>query len=241
MYNSRSNGVFRVTKDDLQKLKEWIAELSEDEKKERDIYLKRLANGTFQGPLVGYPSIDKIWLRYYNDEYITTDMPKMSVYEYLFECNKNYLNRIALSYYGKKITFAELFYNIDRTASSLKAIGVKENEIVTISMPNTPEAVYLFYAISKIGAIANMVDPRTSSEGIHSYIDEVKSDKVFIVDSYYNKVKSLSENGMVKQIIAISPAESLPVGLNIGYKLKEHIEAKKDSSKKLVFNSNTMN
>ena len=44
--------------------------VSEEEKKQRDLYLKKLSNGTLQGPPVGYPSIDKSWLKYYDDESI---------------------------------------------------------------------------------------------------------------------------------------------------------------------------
>ena len=77
-----------------------------------------------------------------------------------------------MSYYGRKITFDEFFTKIEETSKALKTIGVKENDIVTISMPNTPEAAYLFYAMSKIGAVANMVDPRTSAEGLKKYIKE---------------------------------------------------------------------
>lgn len=229
-----------MQKDDLLKLKEKLSELNDDEIKKRDLYLRGLANGEIQGPPVGHASIDKPWLKYYKEVAIETDIPKMSVYSYLYEQNKDYLSRVALSYYDKKITFGELFHNIEETARALKTMGVKENDIVTISMPNTPEAVYLFYAMSKIGAIANMVDPRTSADGIQKYIEEVKSDKVIIVDAYYNKVKPLSENGTVNKIIAISPAESLPIALNLGFKAKEYIDSLKDPSLKKVYDKNTM-
>ena len=229
-----------MTKEDLLKLREKISKLSDKEKKERDLYLRGLANGEIQGPPVGYASIDKPWLKYYTEEQMNTDMPNKSAYYYLYEQNNEYLGRVALSYYGRKITFDELFSKIEETAKALKALGVKENDIITISMPNTPEAVYLFYAISKIGAVANMVDPRTSAEGIEKYVEEVKSDKIIIVDSYYNKVKPLSENGIVDKIVAVSPAESLPLGLNLGYKVKEFIDSVKDSSKKNSFNEKTM-
>ena len=214
---------------------EKLSKLTEKEQRLRDLQLSKM-----QGPLVGYPTFDKPWLKYYTEKSINTDMPKMSAYKYLYECNKDYMDNIALSYYGKKLTFRELFDNIEKTAKALKAMGVEENEKITISMPNTPEAVYLFYAVSKIGAVANMVDPRTSAEGIHKYIDEVKSDKVIIVDSYYNKVKQLSENGTVNKIVAVSPAESLPKGLSIGYKIKEYIDCKKDPSLKNEFNDKTI-
>lgn len=228
-----------MEKEYLEKLKNKLSELSEDEKKQRDLYLRDLASGEIQGPPTGYPSIDKPWLKYYKNDQIKASIPKMSVYRYLYEKNKNYLGRIALTYFDKKITFDELFIKIEETAKALKSMHIKENDIVTISMPNTPETVYLFYAMSKIGAIANMVDPRTSSEGIEKYIEEAGSDKVIIVDSYYNKVKTLTENGKVNQVVAISPAESLPLGLSLGYKAKEFIDSLKDSSKKNVFNNKT--
>lgn len=202
-----------MTKEDLFKLKEDISKLNHDEEIERDLYLKRLATGEIAGPSVGYLSIDKPWLRYYEEYKIKKDIPKMSLYSYLYEQNKDYLGRNALSYFGKKITFQELFDKINETAKALKAMGVKENEIVTISMPNTPEAVYLLYAISKIGAVANMVDPRTSTEGIERYIDETGTDKVIIIDTHYEKIKPLIER-KINKVVAVSPTETFALKPN---------------------------
>jgi len=247
-----------MKKEQLLKLKEKLSKLNELEQKQRDLYLRKLNTGEIEGPLTGYASIDKPWLRFYTEKQIETDMPKMSVYSYLYEQNKNHLDRNALSYYGRKIKFRELFRKIDETAKALKASGVKENDIVTISLPNTPEAVYLFYAMSKIGAIANMVDPRTSAEGIKDYIKETKSKKVIMInsyyeieeeiggkkikktDAYYNKVKDLTEDGTVEQIIAVSPSESLPNGLKGAFKLKDYIESKKAKDKKVSLNDKTI-
>ncbi len=229
--------------DNIEQLKEYrkkLSMLSEEEKKLRDLYLKKISEGSLQGPMTGFPSLDKPWLKYYTSEQINVNLPKTSVYKYLYNQNRKFLGRSALNYYGRKVSFFELFNKIEETAKALKQIGVKENEIVTISMPNTPEAVYLFYAISKIGAIANMVDPRTSSEGIKKYIEEVESKKVIVVDSYYNKVNNLTETGQIDQIIVVSPAESLPIGLKLGYKTKEFIESLKDKSKDNEYNEKTM-
>lgn len=229
--------------DNIEQLKEYrkkLSMLSEEEKKLRDLYLKKISEGSLQGTMTGFPSLDKPWLKYYTSEQINVNLPKTSVYKYLYNQNRKFLGRSALNYYGRKVSFFELFNKIEETAKALKQIGVKENEIVTISMPNTPEAVYLFYAISKIGAIANMVDPRTSSEGIKKYIEEVESKKVIVVDSYYSKVNNLTETGQVDQIIVVSPAESLPIGLKLGYKTKEFIESLKDKSKDNEYNEKTM-
>lgn len=78
--------------------------------------------------------------------------------------------------------------HIDRCAKALKAHGVKQGEIISMSLPNTPEAVYLFYAISKVGAIANLIDPRTNSEGIADHINETTSTKLFVIDMIVDKI-----------------------------------------------------
>ena len=215
-----------MTKEQLIEYKKKLSELSEEELKQRDIeYLRKLTTGEIQGPSVGYASIDKPWLKYYSEKNINGNLPEMTAYQYLYNSNQYDLDRIALSYYGKKITFAELFENIDIVARALLNQNLNKGDIVTISLPNIPEAAYLFYACSKIGVIANMVDPRTSDKGIESYVKEVNSDLVIIVDTYYNKVKSLIEKGITKKIVTVSPAESLPKGLKVAYKTKDSINS----------------
>lgn len=38
----------------------------------------------------GYPSIDKPWLKYYSEEAINAPLPECTIYEYLYENNKDY-------------------------------------------------------------------------------------------------------------------------------------------------------
>ena len=119
----------KMNKEELINLKQKLSKLSEKEEEQRNLYLKKLASGEIQGPLTGYSSIDKPWLKYYTTEQIKTTMPNKSVYGYLYEQNKDYLGRIALNYYGRKITFDELFTKIDETAKALLSMGVKENDV----------------------------------------------------------------------------------------------------------------
>ena len=92
--------------------------------------------------LTGYPSIDKPWLKYYSEEAINAPLPECTIYEYLWENNKDHLDDIALIYFGKKITYGELFENIDKAARAFAAIGIKNNDIVVLCTLNTPEMIY---------------------------------------------------------------------------------------------------
>lgn len=49
----------------------------------------------------GYPSIDRPWDKYYTEKAINSDLPEGSLWEYMYENNKNNLNYTALNYFGK--------------------------------------------------------------------------------------------------------------------------------------------
>lgn len=55
----------------LKEYKNKLALLTEKEKKIRATYLRNLSLGKILGPVTGYDSIDKPWLKYYNDTSFT--------------------------------------------------------------------------------------------------------------------------------------------------------------------------
>lgn len=57
--------------------------------------------------LTGYPSIDKPWLKYYTDEAINAPLPDGTIYEYLWQNNKDHLDDIALKYYDRTMTYRD--------------------------------------------------------------------------------------------------------------------------------------
>ena len=179
--------------------------------------------------MTGYPSIDKPWLNYYPKYLIDREMPKCTMYDYILKGNNFYPNRTALNYFNNKITYSNLFERIDIVARSFLELGIKKGDIISISMPTLPEFVYMFYAISKIGAIANMIDPRKSKEEIEEYINMVDSKILVIVDVALDKVKNITNHTKVETIISVSPSESLPPLLKKAYKLKNRTKKLKSN------------
>ena len=106
------------------------------------------------------------WYKYYTKEQRNIEVPKVSLYEYIRVHNLGNMNGIAINYFGRKITYEEFFNSIDLCARSLVSHGVRPGDVVSVCMANTPEAVISFYAISKVGAIANMIHPLSAEEEI---------------------------------------------------------------------------
>ncbi len=155
------------------------------------------------------PSVIKPWLKYYDKDAIAEELPKRTLFDYLFQNNKNHLNDIALKYFDNDISFGELFDNIRKTARAYLALGVKKGDIVTICSITTPEIVYSFYAMDLIGAVPNMIDPRTSVEGIREYIEEVGSKYICVLDVAYPKIRDAVIGTDVKKVVVASAADSL--------------------------------
>ena len=190
--------------------------------------------------LTGYPSIDRPWEKYYSESVMNFEVPKLTMFRSIYENNKNHSNRIAMEYFGRIFTYEELFEKIESTAKALTAQGVKKGDVVTIAMPTTPEVVYLLYAISKIGAVANMIDPRTSIEGIYDYVKEANSELFITIDACYRKIKDIPNHTNVKKIISISAGDSLPYGIYCGYKVNELFEFITDKKERIVENDRVM-
>lgn len=170
--------------------------------------------------MTGFPSIDKPWLKYYSENVINSSLPECTIYEYMLQNNKDYPSDIAIVYLGKKITYGELFENIDKTAAAFLEAGVKEKEIVTVALPSIPEALYCVYALNKIGAVANMIHPLPGKKEMLFYFNEVKSRIAVIFDGAYNSIADDIRKSSVEKVIVISPADSLPVALKVAYRLK---------------------
>ena len=180
--------------------------------------------------LTGYPSIDKPWLKYYSEEAINAPLPECTIYEYLWENNKDHLDDIAIIYFNRKITYGELFENIDKTASALLALGVKPGEIVTVAMPSIPEALYAVYALNKIGAVANMIHPLAGEQELLNYLNEVESKVFLMFTGTYEIVKDALSKTSVKTSVVVSPAQSLSSALKCLYKFKSKDVKIKSSS-----------
>ena len=84
----------------------------------------------------GYPSIDKPWLKYYSEEAFHDEIPKCTMYEYIYDHNKSHLDGIALQYFNKKITYKKLFENIRKTADAFWAQGIRKGDTVTMMSLN---------------------------------------------------------------------------------------------------------
>ena len=159
------------------------------------------------------------WLEYYSRDERKIKFTNKSIYNFMHDSIGDDLSYFALNYFENRITYADFLKNIDICAKALREYKIKTGDIVTICMPNMPEAIYIFYACNKIGAVADIIHPLSSPEQIKFYLNESKSSFLFLVDFNYEKVSEIIDKTIVHQVVLVSPSISMPRMLSIGYRL----------------------
>ncbi len=220
---------------DLKEYKEKLGQLTEEEQKKRDVYLQGLASGELQGPPTGYSSVDKQWLKHYKKEDLNYEIPECSVYEYMYQNCQKYSDQICMEFgSGKsalKITYKQMFEKIDEIAKSLKQMNVQKGDVVSVCMPNTPEVAYIFYALKKIGAVANMLDPRTNPANLQSSIKDSNSKLLISLDQFCPLFEKIVDETNLENIVGVSAVASVPPLIRKFLFLKDkslHTELPKD-------------
>ena len=144
-----------------------------------------------------------------------------SMFEAVLEVAQNYPDNVAFDFMGKPTTYKKLIAMIEQCAKSLKTIGVREGDRVTIAMPNCPQAIYMFYAVNLVGGIANMIHPLSAEKEIEFYLNESESVTAITLDQFYGKFERIRKNTKVVNIIIASVKDELSKTIKAGYMLTE--------------------
>ena len=166
------------------------------------------------------------WAKYYKKEDLKLKVPDILMYEALKEVVLKYESRTAINYFGKKLSYREFLNLIDKAALAFRSQGVRRGDIVTICMPNTPEAMIAFYAINKIGAISNMIHPLSGEIEIKEYLTSTNSVMLVMIDVCYDKVKNIIKDTSVYKTIVVSARDSMPFFTGLGYQISQGFKIK---------------
>lgn len=160
------------------------------------------------------------WKKYYTDDELNIKIKNISLYKQVVESSIKYPNYTAYEYFGKKVKYKKFIRQIDKCSYALKKYNVNKGDIITICLPNVPEALILFYALNKIGAIANMVHPLSAEEEIKLSLNSTRSIYLFAIDMCYSKINNIIDGTKVKKVVYIKASDSLKLPLKIGYYFK---------------------
>ena len=169
---------------------------------------------------MGFPSIDKLWLKYYSEEAIQAELPECTMYDLVYSQNQSNLRNTALNYLGKKISYKRFFEKVDEFAKAFQACGIKKEDVVTIMSLHTPETIYSIYALNQLGAVANLIYLTLNTDEILKQTNEVDSKMFLYLENVQDKVKEIESKIKAERMIC------LPIWYSMPFPLKQIVKNK---------------
>ena len=164
------------------------------------------------------------WAPFMGEVPMHLDYFEGSMFQAVEKIAQQYPENVAFDFMGKSTTYPEMIREIERCARALKAIGVKENDKVTIAMPNCPQAIYMFYAVNLVGAIGNMIHPLSAEKEIELYLTVSESETAITLGQFYQKFANIRANTKVKNLIIADIKDALSPVMKLGFDVKNIID-----------------
>ncbi|OGL04014.1 MAG: hypothetical protein A3E31_08275 [Candidatus Rokubacteria bacterium RIFCSPHIGHO2_12_FULL_73_22] len=111
--------------------------------------------------------------------------------------------REALSFRGRRFTFAEVAAGVDRVARGLVALGVRPGDKVALWLLNRPEWIESALAVIKIGAVLVPVNTRLRTDDVAYIVDQSDASTLILAE----RAGPVDYLGMVREL---APAGAAP-------------------------------
>lgn len=101
----------------------------------------------------------------------------------------------------RKITYGQLFSDVQQFSNALKSIGVKRGDRVTIYLPMVPELIVAILSCARIGAIHTVIFSGFSASSIRDRVVDSNSKVVITADGGYRRGSVVKLKGVVDTAI----------------------------------------
>jgi long-chain acyl-CoA synthetase len=171
------------------------------------------------------------WKKYYSKKEMEINPPNVSIHELNRMRAEKWHDKTAISYFGTKYTYDEFHEEIDKAARAFRSQGIRKGDIVSILSANVPEALFAFYGLNKIGAVANMLHPLLSENEIKQALQNYSTVMLVAMDITYSKLKNIIDDTEVYKTVIISAKDSMPLFIKLGYEVTQGRKVEKPKAK----------
>jgi len=156
--------------------------------------------------------VQKPWILHYDQEVPKEiKIPKnVTILDFFDDSVRNFPQRPAIIYFGKKISYADLKEQVNKLAFVLNNMGIHERDRIAIHLPNIPQFITSYLAILKIGAIAVPINPLYTGGELAHILQDSGAKIIITLSKFMNEVKEASRDASVERILITNPKEHLP-------------------------------
>lgn len=162
----------------------------------------------------------QVWIGAYEDGvHARLQAPLKTLVDMFDSTVSHWAQNIALDFFGKTTTYAELDILIDRCAEGLRRMGVAKGDRVAILLPNCPQAIIAFFATLRLGAVVVEHNPLyTEKELAHPFYDH--GARVAIAwDKIAPTVVKLRRTSDLENVVSVNITNTLPCHMRAALRL----------------------
>ncbi|MDR6226511.1 long-chain-fatty-acid--CoA ligase [Desmospora profundinema] len=164
---------------------------------------------------------EKPWFKNYPEPTARQlNYPDHSLPFFLEQAAREFPNREAIHFMGKRLSYRELLHDVYRMANALDTLGVQKGERVAIMLANSPQAVIAYYAVLILGGVVVQTNPMYKERELEHQLSDSEAETIICLDLVYNQVAKVRPRTSLKRIIVTSIKDYLPFPKNWLYPLK---------------------
>lgn len=143
------------------------------------------------------------------------------VFDLLDRSVRSHAARPALSFLGRRWTYAEVGRMVDAAAAGLQRLGVRKGVRVGLCLPNTPYSVVFYFAILKAGGIVVNYSPLYVERELKHQIKDSGTTIMIVPDLriIHSRVAAVAAEAGLEKIVVCPMAKILPLLQAIGFQL----------------------
>ncbi len=136
--------------------------------------------------------------------------PQTPLYEFLQTSAARYPDRPAIIYYGRLITFSEMWTECERLAGALSEFGIKKGDRVALYLQNTPHFSIGFLAAIRAGAVVAPMNPMLVAAEFAHLLADSGAKIVITTTDLYPRIADACRDAGVSEVIVGSYRDYLP-------------------------------
>jgi long-chain acyl-CoA synthetase len=140
------------------------------------------------------------------------ELPEGSLYDLVAASVAEYPRGVALEFFGRETTYAELGEQIDRAAEGLRLLGVQKGDTVALVLPNCPQHIVAFYAVLRLGGIVVEHNPLYTPRELRHQFEDHEAKVVIAWNKVVATIQDFPADVAVDTIISVDVTRAMPFG-----------------------------
>ncbi|WP_309619644.1 long-chain-fatty-acid--CoA ligase [Salinibacterium sp.] len=138
------------------------------------------------------------------------ELPQGSLYDLVEASIAEFPNAVALEFFARETTYAQMGMQIDRAAEGLRLLGVQKGDTVALVLPNCPQHIVAFYAVLRLGAIVVEHNPLYTPRELRHQFEDHAAKVVIAWNRVVATIQAFPDDVAVDSIISVDVTRAMP-------------------------------